>query len=91
MLIFIFLSLRGVITPSIPITAMIATAIASISIAIIIALIMIILVLIITVLVPIPTTSEAIIIGCGMIYLLTVSILANKPLDSVGIRPRYNI
>ena len=61
------------------------------SIIIIIALIIIILVLIIMVLVPIPTTNKAIIIGCGIIGLFIVSILANKPLDSVGIWPRYDI
>ena len=63
MLVLVFLSPRGVITPPIFITPVVTTAIASASIAIAVALIIVILVLIIAVLIPIPVAGKVIVIG----------------------------
>ena len=63
MLVLVFLSPKGVITPPISITPAITTAIASASIAITIAPIIIVSVSIIAVLIPIPIAGKVIVIG----------------------------
>ena len=85
MLIFIFLSSRGVVTPLISITVVITIVITPVSIAIIVTLIMVVSILIIMILILIPASSEVIVVSSYIIGLTIMGISVYKLLNNIGI------